>query len=385
MAKVWKYKNKRTNKNFYAVKVYLGTDPTTGRYVQTTRRGFKTSKEAKLVANQLRIAFANGDYPEKQPRNFSDLYNLWFEENKQHFRASTQSAVTNSYENHIKPYFGNKILDKIPPLYCQRIVNNWASQNKSFASLRSLTKQIFTFGINMEICKKNPMARTTLPPSKSESKKANFYNAQELESFFSCLKQMNNLKIYTAFRLLAFTGMRKSEMLALKWSDIDFKKKSISINKTLSFDSINHSIIIESPKTFASIRSISIDTKTINILKEWKTEQAKDLVMKNETLTDSNQFVIPNSYNKPFNPAHFNRYLYALYKKFPDLKQITVHGFRHTHASLLFESGATVKEVQQRLGHANFKTTLNIYVHVTKQNDSDVIKKLEDLASHLDV
>lgn len=107
--------------------------------------------------------------------------------------------------------------------------------------------------------------------------------------------------------------------------------------------------------------------------------------MKHITLTDSNQFVIPNSYNKPFNPPHFNRYLYDLYKKFPDLKRITVHGFRHTHASLLFESGATVKEVQQRLGHANFKTTLNIYVHVTKQNDSDVIKKLEDLASHLDV
>jgi integrase len=385
MAKVWKYKNKRTNKNFYAVKVYLGTDPTTGRYVQTTRRGFKTSKEAKLVANQLKLAFANGDYPEKQPRNFSDLYNLWFEENKQHFRASTQSTVTNSYENHIKPYFGNKILDKIPSLYCQRIVDKWANQNKSFASLRSLTKQIFTFGINMEICKKNPMAKTTLPPSKNESKKANFYNAQELESFFSCLKKMNNLKSYTAFRLLAFTGMRKSEMLALTWADIDFEKKSINIDKTLSFDSINHSIIIESPKTSASIRSISIDTKTINILKEWKAEQTKDLVIKHITLTDSNQFVIPNSYNKPFNPAHFNRYLYDLYKKFPDLKRITVHGFRHTHASLLFESGATVKEVQQRLGHANFKTTLNIYVHVTKQNDSDVIKKLEDLASRLDL
>lgn len=372
MAKVWKYKNKRTKQYQYAFKLYLGKDPATGRYLQTTRRGFDSSKEAKLAAEQLKIAFQSGEYKHEQPKTFDELYHVWFDQYQKNVKESTLSFVMQTYKKQIKPFLGDKYLDHITPFCCQKMIDSWAKKYKLFSHYRALTKQIFDFGVRMEICKTNPVGKTVLPKNNFEKRQSNFYDREELKEFLKCVKESMDIKAYTAFWLLAFTGMRKSEMLALTWADIDFSSKLLSISKTVSVDRYNSKTIIETPKTKNSNRTISIDDRTIEVLKNWKSIQAQRLFKKGIRLSDNEQLIIPNVYNLPFKPPHFNRYLYDLYKKYPDLKRITVHGFRHTHASLLFESGATIKEVQERLGHKDIKTTMNIYTHVTKKTRENV-------------
>ena len=176
-------------------------------------------------------------------------------------------------------------------------------------------------------------------------------------------------KLYIMFRVLAYTGMRKGELQALEWSDIDFIDNTININKTLSINS-EHKITVQTPKSKSSIRKISIDEETKLILKRWKIKQ-KELFFSIGTRVKKNQLCFTNDITNDYLYLNFtNDKLKKICKKHK-FKEIKIHGFRHTHCSLLFESGFTIQEVQDRLGHSDLKTTMSIYAHVTeKQRDN---------------
>ncbi|HHD7906836.1 TPA: site-specific integrase [Enterococcus faecalis] len=194
---------------------------------------------------------------------------------------------------------------------------------------------------------------------------------QQLKRFFTCLNEhieasgRISTKLLVFFRLLAFTGMRKSEALSLQWKDIDFIQNRVTIGKTLAFDE-NKIIIIQEPKTKSSQRIITLDRVTLKILKEWRINQKEWYLNFGYNTSSPNQFLFTNKFNELYYPQALNDWLYPILEKY-DLPKITLHGFRHTHASLLFESGASIKEVPERLGNKDVKTTLNIYAHVTPE------------------
>lgn len=167
------------------------------------------------------------------------------------------------------------------------------------------------------------------------------------------------------FRLLAFTGLRRGELLALTWNDINFTKETLTVNKTLA-----QKKMVNPPKTNKSGRTISLDKTTLDILRKWKLYQLSNLLCFGFNANKPEQLVFSlTSNNKHMNLDCMNRKMREISRKH-NFKEIKVHGFRHTHCSLLFESGATIQEVQERLGHEDIKTTMNIYAHVTeKQRD----------------
>ncbi len=167
--------------------------------------------------------------------------------------------------------------------------------------------------------------------------------------------------------LIAFTGLRKGEMLALTWNDINFKDECLTVNKSLATGE-NDELIIQSPKTESSIRTISLDKGTLSTLKQWKREQAELLLAFGFNALRNNQLI----FSKPHNNEVFylNKPRSVLVKVCDDnnLPRIHIHGFRHTHCSLLFEAGVPVKDVQERLGHSDIQTTMNIYTHVSQDS-----------------
>ncbi|CDI60425.1 site-specific integrase [Lactobacillus helveticus] len=173
-----------------------------------------------------------------------------------------------------------------------------------------------------------------------------------------------NIKIYTFFRLLAYSGMRKGEALALKWSDIDFTSNIISINKTVSIGN-KHRVVVNNTTKTKRNRAISMDARTMQLLKEWRFQQRQDLLRLGFNPFDKEQVVFQNFDNEVVRPN-----LVAVWnKRICDkngLRRIKIHGFRHTHASLLFNAGVPMEDVKQRLGHASIQTTMDIYTHVTK-------------------
>ena len=359
----------------YLIKCYLGLDTLTGKRIYTTRRGFKTQKEASLAEARLKLEYEEKTFNAKNSKyTFKQIYDLFLVEHKSTVKESSYLNTIQIAKKHILPKISNKRIDSFTALDCQKLVNQWAENFNSFQIPKGLTQQVFDYAIKMDILTDNPMRKVKLPKKKEKVNQGNkFYNSDELKLFFDCVVDYGNMKFLAFFRLLAFTGMRKGEALALEWTDIDFEKKIVHITKGVILDEYQIPMI-STTKTKKSVRSVSVDTETISILKRWKIEQAKKLMSIGINSSSKRQLLFTYDTNKLYRPSYTNCWLELIINKY-NLKKITIHGFRHSHCSLLFEMGTPIQVVQERLGHSNIKTTMNIYTHVTEKQRDEIAEK----------
>jgi integrase len=385
MASIQKYKNKK-GKHLYKFKIYLGTDPITNKQITTTRRGFTSIKSAKSAARKLQTEFEEqgwGSDNTSDIRTFQQLFEVWFENYQLSVKKSTATDSWQIYERYIKPKFGSSNIQRINVLFCQKCVNYWYKNYREARHIKNTVSQILRYGISLEIIDENPMAKVTLPrPLPKRDNSNNFYSKKELKNFFDSLNDIGDLRYIAFFRFLAYTGVRKSEALALQWKDFNFKNNTVKISKTVYYDARLKQVIVQEPKTKSSNRVLDLDPKTVSIIQAWRADQQKRFIKIGINVMNTKQYVFTQEKsNRLLVPNSVNDWLKWIYKKYPQ-KKITVHGFRHTHASLLFEAGATIKEVQERLGHSNSKTTLDIYTHIVKEKKKETALKFADFADN---
>ena len=385
MASIQKYKNKK-GKQLYKFKIYLGTDPITNKQITTTRRGFTSIKSAKSAARKLQTEFEErgwGSDNTSDIRTFQQLFEVWFENYQLSVKKSTATDSWQIYERYIKPKFGSSNIQRINVLFCQKCVNYWYKNYREARHIKNTVSQILRYGISLEIIDENPMAKVTLPrPLPKQDNSNNFYSKNELKHFFDSLNDIGDLRYIAFFRFLAYTGVRKSEALALQWKDFNFKNNTVKISKTIYYDARLKQVIVQEPKTKSSNRVLDLDPKTVSIMQSWRADQQKRFIKIGINVMNAKQYVFTQEKsNRLLVPNSVNDWLKWIYKKYPQ-KKITVHGFRHTHASLLFEAGATIKEVQERLGHSNSKTTLDIYTHVVKEKKKETALKFANFADN---
>lgn len=374
MIKQYKLKNGEIR---YEFQVYLGTDEATGKQMRTTRRGFKTKKEAELALARIKLQVASGEFRKERAETFKEVYELWLLQYENTVEQSTFVKTVSLFDNHILPSIGEYKIEKITVDICQKAVNDWAKKLKNISKVKAYASRVFNFAVKRDFVQKNPFDLVELPrkrnkPLPDETDEKNFYTREQLIEFLSCLEKETNVKAYVLFRLLAFSGMRKGEALALTWRDINFKTKEIRINKALSRGK-NSKLYIKSTKTNEA-RTIKMDEKTMGVLRMWKKKQKEDYFKLGFNTSKPSQLVFSNEKNEFIQPSKTREWMLYVQEKY-NLKKVTTHGLRHTHCSLLFEAGATLKEVQDRLGHSDIKTTMNIYTHVTKKAQEQAIQK----------
>lgn len=360
---------KKNGKSFYMFKAYLGIDPQTGKQIHTTRRGFKTKKEASLALAQLRLKSNSNEIIIDSKMTFEELTTAWLEQYKNTVKESTYVVQELAIKKHILPLFGKIKVTKISVPYCQKQVNHWFSYYKKYSNLIGLTSSILQFAIPLKIIQVNPMNSIVRPKKQKkideEEFSAPFYSKQELIKFLNIVEKDYSFQLYIMFRLLAFTGLRKGELLALRWKDINFSNGTLSVKQTLTTIS-GWRLEFQTPKTQKSVRTMSLDATTMQLIKKWKNEQRKYFLKLGINALDKDQLLFTQEDNRPIYLDYLNHNLRKIVND-NNLKEMTVHGFRHTHCSLLFEAGSTIKEVQERLGHTDIKTTMNIYAHVTEK------------------
>lgn len=347
----------------FMFKISLGTDEN-GKRIVTTRRGFKSYSEADSAYNKLKLAGADGFIKQNQI-TFDELFELWFNHYSHTVRETTACFTRYRYNEYIQPFFGSKFVDKIRLRDCQVWFDNLSKKITTANQILSLAKKIINYGITLEYLKTNILNKVIKPTNKTKSYHIhdNVYSREELNQFLQYAKN-NSFKKYIFFKLLSSTGMRRGEALALQWSDIDFENNTIKIDKTLSHDINNHTIIGQ-PKTSASIRTIPLSNSLKNDLLKFKT---------------NTKYVLSNFNNSFYNQTTANNWLKQIYKNSPKIKHITVHGFRHTFATLLIEeTDVKPKTVQMLLGHEKIQMTLNIYTHVNLKNKDDAINAMNKL------
>lgn len=381
MATFKKY-NRKDGTEAWQFQAYLGVNPATGKPVKTTRRNFKTKKEAQLALSRLQVDFEQNGLDKRSRMKFKELYELWFAQHKKDIKLTTQQRIQLYFDKHILKSFGDRFINEITPLYCQKQLNAWSERYTTYKAMRTYTSMVFKYGNLIALMDDNPMERTIIPKAKKKpitSDSDSYYTKEEVQSFLRCLLRLKDYRAHTFFRVLAFVGLRKGEAMALLWEDIDFDNNTITVSKTLA-ELQSGKAIIQDPKTESSNRTISVDSNTMRILKEWRnhikqnrlklgirdTDFGKKLVFSNSIYTNENQYLYK---------SYPNNVMKRVSKHYPDMKIIKVHDFRKTNASLLFESGASIKDVSQRLGHRSTKITTDIYIKVTQAKQEETIEQ----------
>ncbi|MCG0748088.1 prophage P2b protein 1, integrase [Lactiplantibacillus plantarum] len=379
MATIKKYQDKDGNTR-YQFQVYLGVDPLTGKKKNTRRRGFKTKKEAQIVLSRLELDIYNHGLPTKNDNTiFKDIYQLWFTQYKQTVKESTWVTTQRLFRLHILPIFSDYRIAKISIKDCQKAINQWFNAGLvKYHTLMNYVAKVLDYAINIDLISENPAKRVIVPVNKNDRSRKNlenYFDKAELQHFFECLNDDDNTpQASVFFRLAAFTGMRKSEMLCLEWSDIDFSNHTIRVNKTQSRGD-GARLLVQAPKTARSNRTVYLDPTTIKILQHWQVDQKEWLLRFGFNINQGNHYVFANENNEMFQPSKPRKWLEHTLTKY-DLKHVTVHAFRHTYATLAFEAHASIKSVQDQLGHSSYRTTLDIYTAVTAKQKNEASEKL---------
>ncbi|HGF7540205.1 TPA: tyrosine-type recombinase/integrase [Enterococcus hirae] len=365
MATFEQYKKKNGEK-LWKFQTYLGVDPLTGKQVRTTRRGFKTKKEAQLALTKLQLEYESNGLNKSKELTFQEVYDLWIVNYEQTVKESSFVKTKEQFTNHILPAFGALKINKISIDIAQKFANEKVKKFVLYREFINNASRICDYAIKLGYLQDNPLKKITVPKRKvsvHEEDTLNFFSKEELEIFLKSVEKKKDIRMYSFFRTLSFTGMRVGELLALTWKDIDFNDNYIKINKTLTRGK-NRRLYVEQPKTKNSKRDIPVDDETINILKKWRLEQRKWLLTLGINTLSKNQLVFSNQKNEYFQLSKPRKWLEVIIKQ-NNLKRITVHGLRHTHASLLLEAGANIKDVQERLGHSSIQITMDLYIHIT--------------------
>ena len=380
--KITEYK-KKNGTIVYRANIYLGVDQVTGKKVKTSVTG-RTRKEVKLRIKEAQHDFkANGKTVTKAVpvKNYKELAELWLKSYEMTVKPQTFIATKRMIYNHLTPVFGELKLDKLSVSYIQGFINDLSKEFVHFGTVHSINKRVLQYGVSLQLIPFNPARDVILPKVvKPDNKAIKFIDYDDLKALMSYMEKLSNKKYsyyfdYVLYSVLLATGCRFGEAIALTWSDIDFENATIDINKNY-----NRLVdIVGTPKSKAGFRVISIDQKTVNLLRLYKNRQRQ---LFTDISSEAPEVVFATPTRKYQNTAIRQESLDRRLKEI-DCPRFTFHAFRHTHASLLLNAGIPYKELQHRLGHTTLAMTMDIYSHLSKDKEKEAVSYYEKAINRL--
>ncbi|HFR3654219.1 TPA: tyrosine-type recombinase/integrase [Streptococcus suis] len=377
---IHKYPSKKSKTGYlYFVKIYMSQD---GKRSDHVKRGFRTRKEAKDYENRLLYLKSAGKLEEiikPTQETYQAVFEKWYQAYQDTVEATTASRTLDIFRLHILPVIGNLPISKISPLDCQSFITKKAKSFKNIKQIKSYTSKVFDFAIRMKLLTHNPMT-DVLMPRRENKRIENYWSVQELQQFLNIVLEEEPYKHYALFRLLAYSGLRKGELYALKWTDVDFQAGTLSIDKSLG--RLSGQTIEKGTKNHFSVRTLKLDSETIQILKEWKAQSQKEKAQLTVAPLSIEQdylftYCTRSGAVEPLHADYINNVLSRIIKRH-SLKKISPHGFRHTHATLMIEIGIDPVNAAKRLGHASSQMTLDTYAHATAVGEDKTIKQFAD-------
>lgn len=292
------------------------------------------------------------------------------------------------YRNYIKEsVISNLILAEIKSIHLQRYYNDLYALGKSsnvIKNLNKLLKTFFNYALDEGYILKNPCSgkRIVIPgENKIIEKKVEVFSNEEIEILKSILE---NHRLKTLILLALGTGLRQGELLALKWSDINFTTKELKVEKSIkqvniieSDSSREYKTILQTPKSKNSIRTVPIPSNLISLLKKYKSQQLQEKLKAGSSYIDSD-FIFTTELGTNIDARNLTR-SYERILKSANIPYKKFHSLRHTYATKLFEANVPLKTVQTLLGHSDISITANIYTHVMPKTKNEAVEKLNNL------
>lgn len=328
----------------------------TGKRKQKKKRGFQLKREAEEYERTFLLQANNS--PDML---FSDFVELYKTDVYPKLKATTRRSTYYALKNYFIPYFGNMPLNEIKPntiLKWHNYIINQDFKSTYLATLHKKLSAIFNHAVRFYNLTENPCRKAGSIGSTKTDEPMQFW---ELEEFNEVIEHVTDIKYKTILITLFYTGIRKGELFALTWANIDFDNRIMSIEKTHS--RVHGKDVYTSPKTKKSKRKILLSNQVITQLEEYKTTLYKPT--KSEQVFKWSKRGLEQTIAEAC--------------KLSGVKRIRVHDLRHSHASLLIHLGFSPLMIADRLGHESVQTTLNTYSHLYPSEQSKLIDTLNNL------
>ena len=309
----------------------------------------------------------------KPGMRFGDWINYWYENHaKPTLRPTTQESYRRWIEVHIIPGIGRIPLNKLTQADCQKFLNALKSDGrkshrdskgtelaeKSVRNCYHVIKMSLDRAVTDGLIKKNPSIGCKLPPLKTKEMK--ILSKEEIQRF---LIQTKEEGLYELFLLELTTGLRRGEILALTWGDLNVKTGELRINK--QFTPAGGKSAISEPKTKAAFRTIVLPPVMVELLTEYKKGGFSHLMFPSRIKPE-----------QPIDPGYVRKRLQQILKR-ADCKRVRFHDLRHTFATMSLEHGMDVKTLSTIIGHVSSQTTLNIYTHITGEMQENAAARID--------
>jgi integrase len=364
----------------YRIKVPLGKDTTTGKYTAyyETFRGNK--KEAEKRLRQLLTELDKGIFVRPGKATLSEYLNSWLADYvKPNLSPRTHELYQYICEKHIFPTLANVSLVDLKPTHLTHLYGE-----KKASGLSNRTVQLIHITLHKAL--KNAVKAGLLARNVAEAVDTPKIQRREMRTMSETdvhifLEMARSTQYYPLFYTALFTGMRRSEMLALRWCEVDLLLCQISVTRSMQYlhsGAPENRITFKEPKTQKSRRLIALSPSTAIMLREHKAKQAELRQSLGLTPLSENDLAFAHYDGSPLLPDSVTHAWIKLVRRC-GMKGVRLHDARHTHASLLLKQGVHPKIVQERLGHAGIAITLDLYSHVAPGLQQAAANKFDDI------
>lgn len=292
----------------------------------------------------------------------------WLKLKKSSISAKTFESYSWIIKHYIIPAIGIVPIAELSPLHIHTMIDDMKLSPRTITYTLTVLGAMLKTAVQYEYINRN-VATLVKKPKKEKLHEMITLTKQQVQEFLSCIP-LDETR--TLFKVAFTTGLRRSELLGLRWKDIDFKKHTLSVNQTVIMLDGSY-IISKTTKNASSRRTISLDDETLNELKKHSFSVRKRMIA--STMWIDNDLVFAGKDGKPRDPKAVSRACKKYATKI-GVPNFTMHGTRHTHATLLIESGVNFKALQVRLGHASYTETMNTYSHLTPIMEADIVKRI---------
>ena len=375
-----------------------------GRRKQVRRRGFKTKKDAQIELTKALDEVRRGTFVKPSKQTLDAFFAEWIETIRPTVRPSTWASYERNMRVHVSPRLGGIPLQDVDAgtiarLYSalladgHRGVNGYAKPGSQSTNTRpsglsprtvsyigTILHRAFDDAVRWGRLVRNPADAVKRPKVPSASSTVMAWDALTLGQFLSRSRTYSGKggtadRYYPLWLLLATTGLRRGEALGLRWSDLDLDAGVLSVSQTVI--TVDHEQTIGTPKTAAGARAVELDGATVTALREHRRAQVGERLLMGAGFTDRGfVFFLPDG--RPYHPERVSTEFDRRVAKWV-LPRITLHGLRHTWATLALRGGVHPKVVQERLGHSTISITLNTYSHVSAGMQRDAAETVAGL------
>jgi len=345
----------------------LPADPTTGRRKQKSQTVKGTKRDAQSALREVLLSIEQGSYVKPNKITLAEWLRQWFKDYASiNTTDRTQESYSSIVERHLIPSLGKVILTDLQAQHIQSYyaekLNKGRADGKGGLSARSVVyhhrilSKALDYAVKMGVVVRN-VANVVQPP-RVQRVTMSTLSPEEVTRFLDAARETD---YYVYFSALLYTGLRRGEMLALRWRNLDLDNTALTVVET-AYKLGNGDYIIKEPKTAQSRRTVTLPSSLVELFKVYRADQELLRIQLGVSL-NADDFVFIRSDGSPINPSAVTLAFKRILRQ-AGLRRIRLHDLRHTHATLMLTAGVHPKVVSERLGHANIGITLDIYSHV---------------------